>query len=81
LPGGFTGANDRLTINGMQYANLPMMTMKLGDRVRWYVVTMGNGFNTHTPHWHGKCSARRREADGCDFRCVGADEDCGYGAG
>jgi hypothetical protein len=39
LPGGFTGANERLTINGMQYANLPMMTME-GDRVRWYVVTM-----------------------------------------
>jgi manganese oxidase len=52
LPGGFTGANERLTINGMQYANLPMMTME-GDRVRWYVVTMGNGFNLHTPRWHG----------------------------
>jgi FtsP/CotA-like multicopper oxidase with cupredoxin domain len=53
LPAGFTGANERFTINGMQYANLPMMTMKKGDRVRWYVVTMGNGFNLHTPHWHG----------------------------
>jgi FtsP/CotA-like multicopper oxidase with cupredoxin domain len=53
LPAGFTGANERFAINGMQYANLPMMTMKKGDRVRWYVVTMGNGFNLHTPHWHG----------------------------
>jgi FtsP/CotA-like multicopper oxidase with cupredoxin domain len=53
LPGGFSGANERFAINGMQYANLPMMTMKKGDRVRWYVVTMGNGFNLHTPHWHG----------------------------
>ena len=53
LPGGFTGANERFTINGMQYANLPMMTMKKGDHVRWYVVTLGNGFNVHTPHWHG----------------------------
>jgi manganese oxidase len=53
LPGGFSGANERLTINGMQYANLPMMTMKKGDHVRWYVITMGNGFNLHTPHWHG----------------------------
>ena len=53
LPGGFSGANERFTINGMEYANLPMMTMKKGDRVRWYVVTMGNGFNLHTPHWHG----------------------------
>jgi FtsP/CotA-like multicopper oxidase with cupredoxin domain len=27
--------------------------MKKGERVRWYVVTMGEGFNIHTPHWHG----------------------------
>lgn len=53
LPGGFSGANERFAINGMQYANLPMMTMKKSDRVRWYVITMGNGFNLHTPHWHG----------------------------
>jgi len=53
LPAGFSGANERFTINGMQYANLPMMTMKKGNRVRWYVLTMGNAFNLHTPHWHG----------------------------
>jgi FtsP/CotA-like multicopper oxidase with cupredoxin domain len=52
-PLGFAGANIRSTINGMQYANLPMMTMKKGDRVRWYLVTIGFGFNFHTPHWHG----------------------------
>ncbi len=50
---GFVGANLRMTINGMQYANLPMMTMKKGDRVRWYLVTIGFAFNFHTPHWHG----------------------------
>jgi hephaestin len=27
--------------------------MKKGDRVRWYVITVGFGFNFHTPHWHG----------------------------
>jgi len=52
-PTGFAGANIRSTINGMQYANLPMMTMKKGDHVRWYLVTLGFGFNFHTPHWHG----------------------------
>ena len=52
-PFGFVGVNLRDTINGMQYANLPIMTMKKGDRVRWYVVTIGFGFNFHTPHWHG----------------------------
>jgi hephaestin len=53
LPSGFAGANLRYTINGMQYANLPIMTMTQGDRVRWYLVTLGFGFNFHTPHWHG----------------------------
>jgi manganese oxidase len=52
-PTGFAGVNLRSTINGMQYANLPMMTMKKGDRVRWYLITIGFGFNFHTPHWHG----------------------------
>ena len=52
-PIGFAGVNLRFTINGMSYANLPMMTMKKGERVRWYVVTLGFGFNFHTPHWHG----------------------------
>jgi hephaestin len=27
--------------------------MKVGERVRWYVATLGEGFNFHTPHWHG----------------------------
>lgn len=52
-PTGFTGVNLRAAINGMQYANLPMMTMKKGEHVRWYLVTIGFGFNFHTPHWHG----------------------------
>lgn len=30
-----------------------MMTMKQGDHVRWYVATLGDFFNAHTPHWHG----------------------------
>lgn len=52
-PTGFAGVNLRAAINGMQYANLPMMTMKKGEHVRWYLVTIGFGFNFHTPHWHG----------------------------
>jgi hephaestin len=45
--------NFRDTINGYQYANMPMMKMQLGDHVRWYMVTLGEAFNFHTPHWHG----------------------------
>jgi FtsP/CotA-like multicopper oxidase with cupredoxin domain len=52
-PTGFAGVNLRFTINGMSYANLPMMTMKKDDRVRWYLVALGFAFNFHTAHWHG----------------------------
>jgi len=52
-PTGFVGVNLRSTINGLQFGNLPMMTMKKGERVRWYLITIGFGFNFHTPHWHG----------------------------
>ncbi len=50
---GFAAANFKGTINGYIYANGPMMTMKKGERVRWYLLTMGEGANFHTPHWHG----------------------------
>jgi len=50
---GFVPANIKSTINGYIFANGPRMTMKKGERVRWYVLTMGEGFNFHTPHWHG----------------------------
>lgn len=45
--------NLRFTINGFQYANMPMVTMKRGQHVRWYLITVGEGLNFHTPHWHG----------------------------
>ena len=50
---GFAAANFKGTINGYIYSNGPMMTMKKGERVRWYLLTMGEGVNFHTPHWHG----------------------------
>lgn len=50
---GFVPSNIRVTINGYLFANMPMMTMRKGDHVRWYVISLGNGFNFHTPHWHG----------------------------
>ena len=50
---GFALSNTKATINGYMFSNGPMMTMRKGDHVRWYIMTMGNGFNFHTPHWHG----------------------------
>jgi FtsP/CotA-like multicopper oxidase with cupredoxin domain len=50
---GFGPANVKSTINGYMFGNGPKMVMYKGERVRWYVMTMGEGFNIHTPHWHG----------------------------
>jgi hephaestin len=50
---GFAISNIKSTINGYMFSNGPMMTMRKGEHVRWYLMTLGNGFNFHTPHWHG----------------------------
>ncbi|MGH3722156.1 MAG: multicopper oxidase domain-containing protein [Pseudonocardiaceae bacterium] len=49
----FQESNKMHTINGYVYGNGPMMTMHQGERVRWYVMSMGNEVDLHTPHWHG----------------------------
>ena len=53
LGSGFVPSNFKNTINGYIYANMPVMTMKKGERVRWYLITIGEVANFHTPHWHG----------------------------
>lgn len=43
------------TINGLMFGNLPLnaLTMRQGERVRWYVFTSTGFDDFHTPHWHG----------------------------
>jgi FtsP/CotA-like multicopper oxidase with cupredoxin domain len=41
-------------INGFVFGNLPGLTMRVGERVRWYVIGMGTEVDLHTPHWHGQ---------------------------
>jgi len=41
-------------INGYIFGNLPGLTMKQGERVRWYLVGLGTEVDIHTPHWHGE---------------------------
>jgi len=41
-------------INGYIFGNLPGLVMRQGEKVRWYVMGMGNEKDIHTPHWHGK---------------------------
>lgn len=52
-PEDFEESNKKHSINGMFMGNLPGLTMKLGEHVRWYVIGMGNEVDLHTPHWHG----------------------------
>ena len=40
------------TMNGFLYGNLPGLTMRVGQRVRWYLMGTTN-FELHAPHWHG----------------------------
>ena len=50
---GFVDTNIKWSINGYIFGNMPLMTMRQGDHVRWYVATLGVFNNAHTPHWHG----------------------------
>ena len=53
LGSGFALVNHKATINGYIFGNNPPMRMHKGEHVRWYLMTMGDAFNFHTPHWHG----------------------------
>lgn len=44
-------------INGFIFGNLPGLAMKEGEKVRWYLLGMGNEIDVHTPHWHGETVA------------------------
>jgi len=45
----------KFTINGYIHGSMPLATLTLrrGQRVRWYVMSSTNDFDVHAPHWHG----------------------------
>jgi hephaestin len=49
----FNESNLMHSINGYVFGNEPMITIKKGEHVRWYVMSMGTEVDLHTPHWHG----------------------------
>jgi hypothetical protein len=51
---GVKPAGQFYAINGFVFGNLPGLTMKQGEKVRWYLLGMGNEVDLHTPHWHGE---------------------------
>ncbi|MEE9534426.1 MAG: multicopper oxidase domain-containing protein, partial [Acidimicrobiia bacterium] len=46
------GKNFMESMNGLIYGHLPGLTMRVGERVRWYIMASTN-FEPHAPHWHG----------------------------
>ena len=50
---GFAETNFKFSVNGYLYGNGPAMPMKQGQRVRWYLLDVGDVVNFHTPHWLG----------------------------
>jgi len=56
----FGESNLMHNINGYVFGNQPLgttagtgMTVQSGQRVRWYLMSMGTEVDLHTPHWHG----------------------------
>ncbi len=49
----FIESNLMHSMNGFVYDNLPGLTMKTGEHVRWYQIALGTEADMHTPHWHG----------------------------
>jgi manganese oxidase len=52
----FIESNLMHSINGRVYGYLPLsaLTMRTGERVRWYLLGMGTEVDLHTAHWHGQ---------------------------
>lgn len=48
----FCLSNFKESLNGFLFGNGPRLTIRVGDRVRWYLMGTTN-FEVHAPHWHG----------------------------
>ena len=49
----FAESNRMHSFNGRLYGNLGGLTMAAGERVRWYIYSLGSQLDTHSVHWHG----------------------------
>jgi manganese oxidase len=53
-PSFFVDDNTFLAINGYVYGNMPMPVLRVGKRVRWYLLSTQNPFDFHAPMWSGQ---------------------------
>jgi len=49
----FQSSNSIFSLNGYSFGNMPMIDLKRGQHVRWYVLATMSGFDFHAPDWHG----------------------------
>lgn len=50
----FYASNEIPSINGYVYGNMPMPTIRVGQRVRWYLLgNASDALDYHAIHWHG----------------------------
>ena len=52
--GPFLFDDEMWTINGFSYGNMPLPAMRVGQHVRWYLLSTMSDFDFHVPHWHGQ---------------------------
>lgn len=50
----FAKTMEYYTMNGFIRGTMPLLTMKKGERVRWYLMANSNEDDVHAPHWHGQ---------------------------
>ena len=55
----FKESNRKHAINGLLFGNLGGIVLRRGERVRWYLMGLGNENDLHTAHWHGATLLRR----------------------
>ncbi len=56
---GFKESNKKHAINGYIFGNLDGLTMRKNQRVRWYLIGLGNENDIHSAHWHGNTVLHR----------------------
>jgi manganese oxidase len=50
----FDLSNAMPSINGYSFGNMPIPSMRVGERVRWYMLSTQNDLDGHAPTWDGQ---------------------------
>ncbi|XP_063431759.1 hephaestin-like [Mytilus trossulus] len=50
----FQQSNNKFSINGFIFSNIPNLEMVVGDTIAWYTYSFGNSNGVHSNHFHGQ---------------------------